>query len=133
MERSTFLIRLAVIAAVFIGLCFVLHALFGAQFFSFYGVAIAGLLALVPLARTFFQRAHHTGRSRWPAVLLIAVLALAAIGQIAFWLGFFYGGDLGLNLAVARTMVGDMLANYLVPLCFLTIGVLLWIPGHLAR
>ncbi len=133
MDRKTFLIRLAVAAAVFVGLCFLLRVLLGAQLFSFYGVAIAGLIVLVPLAQTLFQRARNTGRSRWPSGILIAVLALAAIGQIGFWLGFFYGGGLGTNLAVARSMVGDLLANYLAPLGILSIGVLLWIIGHLTR
>lgn len=133
MDRKAFLIRLVVVATVFVGLCFLLCVLLGAQIFSFYGVAIAGLIVLVPLAQTLFKRARHSGRSRWPSGILIAVLAVAAIGQIGFWLGFFYGGGLGTNLAVARSMAGDLLGNYLVPLGFLSIGVLLWIIGHLTR
>lgn len=133
MDRKNFLIRLAIIAASFLVLYFLARLVLGAHLASFYGVAIAGLVVLVPLAQTLFQRARHTGRNRWPSGVLITLLALAAIVQIGFWLTFFYGGDLGTSLALGRTMLGEFMANYLVPLGFLITGVLLWIIGHLVR
>ncbi|MBL8565855.1 MAG: hypothetical protein JNM89_09070 [Hyphomicrobiaceae bacterium] len=96
---------LAAIAAGALLVAVALRLGLGARWFSFYGFATVTLAVISPTAVLVLRRLKASGRRRWPAALLIAATALAAVTQIVFWLVFFHGGNLGFMLGVGRSML----------------------------
>jgi len=82
----------------------VLRLVTGARWFDLYGVATVVLAVLKVVAGVLWRGLAARGRSRWLSLVVVPA-ALAAIGQIAFWLAFFSSPALGIQLGMGRMMV----------------------------
>lgn len=83
----------------------VLRLVAGARWFDLYGIAAVVLAVLPVLAVVLWRGLAVRGRSRWLSLLVVVPAALAAIGQIAFWLAFFSSPTRGIQLGMGRMMV----------------------------
>lgn len=85
----------------------VLRLAAGAQWFDLYGVATVMLVMLPVVAVALWRGLAARGRSPWWSLPVVMPAALAAFGQIAFWLAFFSSPTRGIQLGMGRTMVAD--------------------------
>lgn len=85
----------------------VLRLVAGARWFDLYGVATVMLVMLPAVAVTLWRGLAARGRSPWWSLPVVVPAALAALGQIAFWLAFFSSPTRGIQLGMGRTMVAD--------------------------
>lgn len=83
----------------------VLRLVAGARWFDLYGVATVVLMLLPVVAIALWRGLAARGRSRWLSLMVVVPAALAAIGQIAFWLAFFSSPTRGIQLGMGRMMV----------------------------
>lgn len=83
----------------------VLRGAAGARWFDLYGVATVVLAVLPVVAIALWRGLAARRRSRWLSLLVVVPAALAAIGQIAFWLAFFSSPTRGIQLGMGRMMV----------------------------
>lgn len=103
--RANYIHRLGHAVAAAAASAVVTRLALGERWFSFYGIAAAILVALAIAAPAIVRRSGALGYVRWPAILLLGAIALAALAQIAFWAAFFWLGPDGLILGLARTML----------------------------
>ena len=132
MSRQEFVKRLltAVTAGLVIG--GLLRIGGGPLWFSFYGMAVVALVVGSLIASPLWRRLAAQGYPRWPAVLLLAVAALAALGQIGFWAAFHGLGQGGVIFGLARTAIMELAGPWL-PWALAAFGLAaLWITARAA-
>ncbi len=113
MTRSDFLTKLMPLIIVTIILAAALWIVFGAQWFSFYGVASSAVFALPILCALLIRRANAQSHRRWPIVLVTVLAILLAAVQLGYWWAFFNMGVDGIPLGIARQMLPGLVKQIL--------------------
>ncbi len=126
MTRDDFLVWLARIGGGALALAALLRLLFGAQWFSFYGVAAIVLATLPFLHRALKLRLPQVGRRRALAWAYSAPAGLLAAGQALYWNAFFSGdANLAVTLGTARHMLWTHTGRF-IPILLMLL-VLVWL------
>lgn len=129
MNRSDYLMRLLLTALGIGVLAILLHIVAGSRWFGFYGYATLVLVACAALSVILSKRYAALGLARWPALAILALIAIAAAVQISFWTAFFHSGTMGIGLAAGRSMVLpwiDVLQPYALTAAAVGVALLVW-------
>ncbi|MEL6311047.1 MAG: hypothetical protein AAFQ17_01565 [Pseudomonadota bacterium] len=126
MTLQRFLLGLALIAVLGVAVWAATYAVYGAQWSSFYGWAVAVLACVPGLAWVLGRRLRTNGHSRFWSLLVVVPMALAAIGQIGYWLAFFSDANSAVLLSMVR---GGINANGAV--LYATLGFVFGVLGLL--
>lgn len=107
----------------------------GERWFGFFGAATVALAAIPILGFVLLRRYRTLALSRWPVVLILLLVVIAAIVQIGFWVAFFTTGTEGLGLAFGRAMVLPIIEPWLPIAGLVATAAVLWliIRGALKR
>lgn len=130
MSQQTYLRGLFTLASAVAVAAVVLYFAAGQRWFGFYGPATLVLSALPVIGWLVAKRYSVKGLTRWPVLLLIALIAIAAIVQIAFWAAFFSTGADGLGLAAGRAMILPLIEPWLPAAALFAALLLAWAIGR---
>ena len=102
----------------------------GSRWFSFYGWASLALIAVTIGGTLIFKRYRTLGLRRWPALLVMFLIASACLIQIGFWAMFFSTDAQGLGLAAGRSMILPLIEPWLPLAGGISAIAVVWLLGR---
>lgn len=130
MDARAYLASLVTLSGALIALGLILYFAAGSRWFSFYGLASLALIAVVFAGWLILKRYRTLGLRRWPAFLVLSLIATACLVQIVFWYLFFTSGAQGLGLAAGRSMVMPVIESWLPLAGGLSAVAVVWLLGR---
>ncbi len=130
MDARAYLSSLLTLWGALLALGLVLYFGAGDRWFSFYGAASLTLVGVIFAGWLIFKRYRTLGLRRWPALLILLLIATACLIQIVFWYMFFSSGPQGLGLAAGRSMLYPMIEPLLPLGSGLAAIAVVWLLGR---
>ena len=130
MDARAYFSNLLALTGVLVALGFGLYLGAGDRWFSFYGAASLILVGVLFAGWLIFKRYRTLGLRRWPAILILLLIAAGCLVQIVFWYMFFSSGPQGLGLAAGRSMIYPVIEPWLPLAAGLSAVAVVWLLGR---